>query len=130
MALINEVIMQNILLTIHLVVALLLIGAVLMQRSEGGALGIGGGSGNLFSSRGVGSAITRATAIFAAIFFATSIALTLLATRKGGSIFDGVSTTPAAVEGKASDGAKATGDVQLPNLKPSEPETPKVPTNQ
>jgi preprotein translocase subunit SecG len=84
--------MQQVLIVIHLIVTVLLIGTVLMQRSEGGALGIGGGgSGNLFSSRGAGNALTRATAILAACFFATSIALAVLASRQGGgSVFNSV----------------------------------------
>jgi preprotein translocase subunit SecG len=85
--------MQEVLLAIHLIVAVFLIGIVLMQRSEGGALGIGGGGGgggNLFSARGVGNALTRTTAYLAVAFFATSISLTVLATRggTGGSKFD------------------------------------------
>ncbi|NJS40124.1 MAG: preprotein translocase subunit SecG [Rhodobacteraceae bacterium] len=66
--------MENVVLTIHLILALLLIGCVLLQRSEGGALGIGGGSGggggNLFSSRGAGNTLTRTTAYLAVAFFA------------------------------------------------------------
>ena len=93
--------MQTVLLVIHLIVALALIGAVLLQRSEGGALGIGsggGGGGNLFSARGVGNALTRTTAILALCFFITSIGLTLLAVRgggSGGSLFDGRCAAPA-----------------------------------
>ena len=86
--------MQTVILVIHLLIALALIGVVLLQRSEGGALGIGGGSGgsagNLFSARGVGNALTRTTAWLAVAFFATSITLTVLATRGGSgtSVFD------------------------------------------
>jgi preprotein translocase subunit SecG len=120
--------MQNILLVIHLLVALALIGTVLMQRSEGGALGIGGGgpgAGSLFSSRGVGNALTRATAILAVCFFATSIALTLLATRGGsGSALDAVK--PAQTQGTEK---PATGDAVLPKLDGGST-TPAVPTNQ
>ena len=57
--------MQEVRLVVHLIIALGLIGMVLLQRSEGGALGIGGGGGgggNLFSARGVGNALTRTTA--------------------------------------------------------------------
>jgi preprotein translocase subunit SecG len=79
--------MENILIVVHLLITLALIGVVLMQRSEGGALGIGGGSGNLFSSRGVGNALTRTTAILAVCFFASSIALAVLATRERGPSF-------------------------------------------
>jgi protein translocase SecG subunit len=71
--------MQTVILVIHLIVAVALIGTVMLQRSEGGALGMGGsnsGGGNLFSARGVGNALTRTTAILAACFFLTSISFT------------------------------------------------------
>ena len=87
--------MEAVLLTIHLIVTLALIGVILLQRSEGGALGIGGsGSGNLFSARGAANALTRTTAILAVVFFATSIALTILSVRQNrpASVFD---TAPA-----------------------------------
>jgi preprotein translocase subunit SecG len=124
--------MQNVLLVVHLIVALVLIGLILLQRSEGGALGIGGGGpggGNIFSARGVGNTLTRATAILAVAFFCTSIALTLLATRAGtsGSVFD---TAPAQQGGDAP--VEGTGGGALPNLgqqKPADPAVPQVPTN-
>jgi preprotein translocase subunit SecG len=122
--------MQTVLLVIHLIVALALIGAVLLQRSEGGALGIGsggGGGGNLFSARGVGNALTRTTAILALCFFITSIGLTLLAVRgggAGGSLFEGAAPPPAG-QVPAPNG---TGSV-LPQL-PAAPATPQVPVSQ
>jgi preprotein translocase subunit SecG len=122
--------MQTVLLVIHLIVALALIGAVLLQRSEGGALGIGsggGGGGNLFSARGVGNALTRTTAILAVCFFITSIGLTLLAVRgggSGGSLFDG--TTVPSGQAPATEG---TGGSVLPQL-PAAPATPQVPVSQ
>lgn len=70
--------MTTVIIVIHLMVVLAMIGLVLLQRSEGGALGIGG-SGNFLSSRGAGNVLTRSTAILAAAFFATSIGLTVLA---------------------------------------------------
>ena len=70
--------LQTIIITVHLIVVLALVGVVLLQRSEGGALGIGGGGG-FMTGRGQANALTRATAILATIFFVTSIALTLLA---------------------------------------------------
>jgi preprotein translocase subunit SecG len=87
--------MIAVVLVIHLLIALALIGVVLLQRSEGGALGIGGGGGgSLFTSRGVGNALTRTTAVLAAAFFVTSITLTVLArgTRAPSSVFEGVQT--------------------------------------
>jgi preprotein translocase subunit SecG len=73
--------MFQVLLAVHLIICLALIGAILLQRSEGGgALGIGGGGpGNLMSGRSASSLIVRATQILGAAFFATSLGLTLLA---------------------------------------------------
>lgn len=121
--------MQQVLLVIHLIIAVLLIGVIMLQRSEGGALGIGGGSGNLFSSRGVASGLTRSTAILAACFFATSVALTMLANKKsGGSIMDQAPVTqqaPAAAGGTAP-APDTNGAGVLPKLDTSKPV---VPTN-
>jgi preprotein translocase subunit SecG len=72
--------MQTTLIVIHLLIVLSLIGVVLLQRSEGGALGIGGGGGGGFmSNRGTGNLLTRATALLAAGFFLTSLSLSILA---------------------------------------------------
>src|SRR5450631_2738286 len=72
--------MQTVLLVIHLMIAVGLIGSILLQRSEGGALGIGGGGGGGFmTGRGTANALTRLTAMLAVGFFVTSIALTLIA---------------------------------------------------
>ena len=119
--------MQTVILVIHLIVAIALIGVVLLQRSEGGALGIGsGGGGNLFSSRGVGNALTRTTAYLAVAFFITSISLTVLATRSGtgGSIFDTVAPQQGAAPA-TSQPAEPGGGV-LPKL----PNAPQVPVSQ
>ncbi len=70
--------MQTVLIVIHLMIVLALVGVVLIQRSEGGGLGIGGGSG-FMSARGTANALTRTTAILAALFFVTSLALGILA---------------------------------------------------
>ena len=71
--------MQTVLIVIHLLVVLALIGVVLLQKSEGGGLGIGGGGGGFMTSRGSSNVLTRATAILAAVFFATSLLLSILA---------------------------------------------------
>ena len=102
--------MQAVLLVVHLLIALALIGLILLQRSEGGALGIGGGGnsgGSIFSARGVGNTLTRATAILAVAFFATSIGLTMLSTHgsKPASVFTEQPAAPA-----------NSGEVQLPKL--------------
>ena len=74
--------MQSVLIVVQLIISVALIGLVLLQRSEGGALGMGGGGsglGNLFSPRGAADTLTRTTAILAALFFLSSLALTLMA---------------------------------------------------
>ncbi|MFP1632778.1 preprotein translocase subunit SecG [Zhengella sp. ZM62] len=70
--------METVLIVIHLIIVLALVGVVLLQRSEGGGLGIGGGSG-FMTARGAANALTRTTAILAAAFFATSLGLSLIA---------------------------------------------------
>ena len=70
--------METVLIVIHLMVVLALVGVVLLQRSEGGGLGIGGGSG-FMTARGAANALTRTTAVLAAAFFATSLLLSILA---------------------------------------------------
>ena len=63
--------MENVVLVIHLILALSLIGTVLMQRSEGGGLGIGGGGGGATGGRAAATAITKFTWILAVAFIAT-----------------------------------------------------------
>lgn len=70
--------MQTVLIVIHLLIVLALVGVVLIQRSEGGGLGIGGGSG-FMTARGAANALTRTTAILAIGFFATSLLLGIMA---------------------------------------------------
>ncbi|OFX11393.1 MAG: preprotein translocase subunit SecG [Alphaproteobacteria bacterium RIFOXYD12_FULL_60_8] len=71
--------MLTVLLVIHLIIAIALVGVILMQRSEGGALGMGGSGGGLVSSRSAGNLLTRTTAILAAAFMATSLTLAIMA---------------------------------------------------
>jgi preprotein translocase subunit SecG len=85
-------------------------------------IGSGGGAGSLFSARGVGNTLTRVTAILALAFFITSIALTVLSTKRtgGGSVFDSVPTTQQAPAGQQPDGNDGSvGGSVLPNLPPS-----------
>ena len=133
--------METVIIVIHLMVIVALIAVVLMQRSEGGALGIGGG-GNFMSVRGQGNVLTRATAVLAAAFFATSIILTVLTrfSDRPASILDNVpaanTTAPAPVGGSA-DGSVLD---QLDQMKPApstetapaatEPTTQQVPTSE
>lgn len=95
--------MASVILIIHLIIAAAMIGVVLMQKSEGGALGIGGsaggGGGGFLTGRGQANLLTRVTAALAMAFFATSIILTVLGQRTDGdeSIFDNT-PAPAATE--------------------------------
>lgn len=76
--------MQNVVLTVHLILAALLIGVVLLQRSEGGGLGIGGGGG-VMTGRQAANALSKATWILATGFLITSLALFVIAGRQAGS---------------------------------------------
>ena len=79
--------METLLLIIHLLIALALVGVILLQRSEGGALGIGGGSssgggmGGMFSARGTANLLTRTTAVLAVMFITTSLLLAIVSGR-------------------------------------------------
>jgi len=102
--------MEVIILVSHLLIAVALIATVLLQRSEGGALGMGGGGaggGGLMTGRGAANVLTRATAILAGCFMATSITLAILASSGGqsGSIVD--ESAPAA-EAPAGEDAPGT----------------------
>lgn len=85
--------MMTVLLIIQLLVSAGLVGVVLMQRSDGGALGIGGGGGGgMMSSRGAATVLTRTTTFLGAAFFVLSIVLAIVAgvDSQGQSVFDSV----------------------------------------
>lgn len=105
--------MENVLLTVHLIIALLMIGVVLLQRSEGGGLLSGGGA---FSARGAANALTKLTWMLAAAFIATSITLTVLAAEKskGGSVLDTVGEAPAGAPAAPATPALPEGDLLPP----------------
>lgn len=114
--------MQTVLIVIHLMIVLALVGVVLLQRSEGGGLGIGGGSG-FMTARGAANALTRATAILAAAFFATSLILSIFA-RYGGKPTDFLDRAPITQQ----TGGKGVLD-QLPgNTTPAAPAGSTAPT--
>lgn len=90
--------MQNVILFIHILACVTMVGVVLLQRSEGGALGIGGGGSGLMSARGAAGTLVRMTMIIGGIFLATSLALTVIANRSSedSSVLDaagGIETT-------------------------------------
>ena len=85
--------METVIIVVHLMIVLALVGVVLLQRSEGGGLGIGGGSG-FMTARGAANALTRATAVLAVAFFATSLTLSIVA-RYGSQPIDILDRAPA-----------------------------------
>ncbi len=108
--------MTTVLLVVHLLIATAMVGVILIQRSEGGALGgLGGGTmGGMMSARGTANLLTRTTAILAACFIATSLTLAILAgqAKRGGSIIDLPATSP----------------TEAPAAVPTEPVAPGEPT--
>ena len=134
--------MTTVLLIIHLFVTLALIGVVLIQRSEGGGLGIGSsqGMGSFMSGRGTANLLTRTTAILATLFMALSLTLALMNRGTmgagGHSILDvgGPAPTPGLAPGPI--GAPPSGSapaspapVTPAPAAPAKPAGPSVPTN-
>ena len=119
--------MTTVLLLIHIMVALALVGVVLLQRSEGGALGIGGGGG-FMTGRSAGNALTKTTAVLAGCFFATSLLLSILAGQHG---------APPSILSPASQGGGGLAPLEMPAAPapaapsaPSAPSAPQAPQSQ
>jgi len=70
--------MENLILILNIILAILLVGVILLQRSEGGALGLGVSQDSFITSRSAGSFLTKVTAIIASLFIITSISLTII----------------------------------------------------
>ena len=70
--------MENLILILNIILAILLVGVILLQRSEGGALGLGASQDSFITSRTAGSFLTKVTAIIATLFIITSISLTIM----------------------------------------------------
>ena len=87
--------MENLILIIDIILAILLIGAVLLQKSEGGALGLGASQDTFISSRSASNFLTKATAIIATLFIVTSILLTIISKEKfsGTSVLETIEET-------------------------------------
>ena len=119
--------MQHVVIVIHLMLVLALIGVVLLQKSEGGGLGIGSTAG-FMTSRGTANVLTRATAILAGLFFVTSLVLSILAgmNRKPTSILQGGQPVPTAPGPNAP--LSPSGILnQLPPAAPAAPAAPAGP---
>ncbi|MGA8193743.1 MAG: preprotein translocase subunit SecG [Acetobacteraceae bacterium] len=124
--------MTTVLLIIHLFVTLALIGVVLIQRSEGGGLGIGSsqGMGAFMSGRGTANLLTRTTAILATLFMVLSLILAMLnhgTTGVGGSLLENPVPASAPAPNEALPSAPAP-TTQAP-APPAAPKGPSVPTN-
>jgi len=112
--------MNTVLLLIHVMVCVALVGLVLLQRSEGGALGIGGGGGGFMTGRSAGNALTKTTAVLAACFFATSLVLSILASRHG--------PAPSILNPTGQGGGGGLAPLQIPGAPvPAAPQAPAAP---
>ena len=122
--------MQTIILVIHLMIAIALVGTVLLQKSEGGALGIGGGGMSGFmTGRSTANLLTRTTAILAAAFFTTSIVLVVLAAHRNEahSIIEQTAPSGTAPSAPAPPAPSAPGAPQPPASAPGAPQPPSAP---
>jgi preprotein translocase subunit SecG len=131
--------MQTVVIVVHLMIVATLIATVLLQKSEGGGLGVGGGAG-FMSSRGTANLLTRTTAVLAVGFFVTSLFLSWLASydRKPTSIIDGSPASQSAPAGAPAPVAPPTSGGILDSLKktdeqqqaPAAPTGPQAPRSQ
>jgi len=127
--------MQTFVIVVHLMIVLAMIGFVLLQKSEGGGLGMGsGGGGGFLSSRGTANVLSRTTAYLAAAFFGTSLILSILAGlhRNPGTIIQPTAGTPAAPAPGAPSAPLGSGGGLLDQLQRQEqaPAGPQVPRSQ
>jgi preprotein translocase subunit SecG len=130
-----------VLLVIHVLIAISLVGAILLQKKEGGLGGLGGGGsgglGGLMSGRAKADGLSKVTGVLATAFFVTSLALALISTHSSGptEIVPGTTggttgtTAPATapVEGTAPAGGVETGGTAPAETAPAQPATPAVP---
>lgn len=121
--------MENVVLIIHLLLALALIGVVLLQRSDGGGLGaMGGGGGGAVSTRSAATGLGKLTWILAIAFICTSLTLTVIAAQNasGSSIMDRL-TTGGDAETEEPDGNTLDADGLLPPPSSIDPNAPLLP---
>ena len=138
--------LTNVILVAHILVSIILVIVVLMQRSEGGGLGIGGGggggggAGGMMTGRGVAGALVRTTIIFGAIFFISSLTLTVIATQNAVDR-DATAPTDIEIEGATDEPEDLGVDLDILNTEgtvvddplaadPAQPGTPADPEEQ
>jgi preprotein translocase subunit SecG len=117
--------MENVILVVHLILAICLIGVVLLQRSEGGGLGMGGGGG-VMTGRQAATALGKLTWAFAIAFLATSITLTIIAAQNsaGSSVLDRIGTGAVTDEAPADAPALPPASDLLPPVSGDAPALP------
>jgi preprotein translocase subunit SecG len=126
--------MQHVVIVIHLMLVLALIAVILLQRSEGGGLGIGS-TGGFMTSRGTGNVLTTTTSILAGLFFLTSLILSILAGwgRAPTSIIQGGPSAPIqapSAPAPLNSGGGLLNQLQPQSAPPAQPSGPQVPRSQ
>ena len=115
---------MNIVIVLHVLIALAIIGLVLLQHGKGADMGSGfggGASGSLFGATGSANFLSRATAVLATIFFLTSLGLAYIATNKpksGGGVMDAVKSEQAAPAKAAAEKPAAESPKSVPDATP------------
>jgi preprotein translocase subunit SecG len=119
--------MTILLLAVHILIAIALVGVILLQKSEGGALGMGGGMSGFMTGRSTANLLTRVTAVLAAAFMTTSVLLVVMHNRERAprSIVDqGAPAAPAAPTAPPAPAAPAVPPPQTPPPEPTQPSPP------
>ena len=129
--------LMHFVLVVHSLIAIALVAVILLQRSEGGALGIGGGPGGLLTARGAGNLLTKSTGVLAALFLSTSILRAVLASlAKAPTTIDTSLVPTAEAPAAPADGlptalpGAAPADDALPMALPAAPASDDIPTAQ
>jgi preprotein translocase subunit SecG len=121
--------MENVVLIVHLLLALGLIGVVLLQRSEGGGLGMGGGGGAM-TGRAAATALGKITWFLAIAFIITSVTLTILAAKKsaGSSVLDRMAPSAKTQQDSTEPASSVPGgsDLLPPSTGDSAPQVPRA----
>ena len=125
----------NVLIVLHVLVALAIIGLVLLQHGKGADMGSGfggGASGSLFGATGSANFLSRSTAVLAALFFILSLTLAWVATNRGGGepSSGGVLDTVRQQQQPAKDVPKPEAQPAKPAAEAPKPEAPKAPEKQ
>src|SRR5271165_1661528 len=114
--------LRGFILAVHVLLALMIIGLVLLQRGKGAEAGAGfgsGASGTVFGARGTSTLFSKLTAVFAALFFATSLSLAYIGTRGG--------VAPTSVLERAAQAATSAPPPAAPQIAPTAPQTVPAP---